>query len=140
MSILYDYLKILEKKGARESESPKAPIGPKKSLNVWFYLAAGLALLLIKQAVTEKAGNSQQILNSVSQDTAAINSNNADFSLKGIIYNAESPSAIINGMLVEKNARIGGWQVIDISSSEVKLKNTNNESVLTLKLLSSSGQ
>ncbi len=152
MSILYDYLKVLEKKGMREGENPQAPIRQKKSLSAWLYLATGLLFLfsvlvlllffrsknnLIQQSVTEKAGNSQQVINPVSQDTVGINSNNAyglDFSLKGIIYNAESPSAIINGRLVEKNAKIGDWQVTDISPSEVRLENSKNSSLLTLKL------
>jgi len=159
MSILYDYLKVLEKKGVREAESPQTPIRQpevpirqKKSLSAWFYLATGFLFLfsvlvlflsfrstntLIKLPVTEKSNNSRQVLNPVSQDTVGINSNNAyglDFSLKGIIYNADSPSAIINGRLVEKKAKIGDWQVTDISPSEVKLENSKNSSLLTLKL------
>jgi len=151
MSILYDYLKVLEKKGVRKGESPEVPILQKKSLSAWLYIATGFVFLfsvlvlllffrntntLIKQPVAEKSGNSQQVLNPVSQDTAAINNNNTkglDFSLEGIIYNAESPSAIINGRLVERNAKIGDWQVTDILPSEVKLENSKNSSLLTLK-------
>lgn len=151
MSILYDYLKVLERKGMREGESPEAPIWRKKSLNAWFYLATGFLFIfsvlvilffrntnnLIVQPTQGKSVNNQQVFNPVSRDNEGINSNNAyglDFSLKGIIYNAESPSAIINGNLVEKNAKIGDWLVTDISSSEVKLENSKNSSLLTLKL------
>ncbi len=161
MSILYDYLKVLEKKRAREAESPEAPIRKpeapmrqKKSLSAWPYLAMGFLFLfsilvsllffrniniLVKQPVTEKAVDSQQVLKPASQDIAGINSNNADgldFSLKGIIYNANSPSAIINGKLVEKNAKIDDWLVMDISPTQVTLENSKNNSQLTLKLSS----
>ncbi len=75
--------------------------------------------------------------------TQNLNNENAsalEYSLKGIIYNPESPSAIINEQLVEKNGKIDDWQVVEISPSEVKLENTSNKSLLTLKLNLPSGQ
>lgn len=164
MSIIYDYLQLLEKKkkegGAQKQETvqPNAPVPQKKSLTILLYFAMGLVILACASILlfwknikfsgpkgAEKVVNAQQNLNFAPQDFRAqsLNSENAsvlEYSLKGIIYNAESPSAIINSQLVEKNGKIDDWQVMEISPSEVKLENTSNKSLLTLKLNSSSGQ
>lgn len=166
MSILYDYLKLVEKKkkegavhkqGATQADTPVS-IPQKRKVNLWPYLAigfvfiAGASLFLFFKNITtsstrwiEKTAPTRQNLSFAPQDsyTQNLDKENAsvlEYSLKGIIYNAESPSAIINSQLVEKYAKIDDWQVMEISPSEVKLENTDNKSLLTLKLNSSSGQ
>jgi len=166
MSILYDYLKLVEKKkkegavhkqGATQADTP-VPISQKKKVSLQPYFTMGIVLIVglsfffsLKYITAsgprriEKAVLTQQNLNFTPQDFRAqsLNSENAsalEYSLKGIIYNAESPSAIINSQLVEKNGKVDDWQVMEISPSEVKLENTSNKSLLTLKLNSPSGQ
>lgn len=166
MSILYEYLQLVEKKkkegaaykqGAIQADTPVSVLH-KKKVSLWPYLAigfvfiAGASLFLFFKNITtnsprliEKTVPTRQNLSFTPQDfyTQNLDNKNAsvlEYSLKGIIYNAESPSAIINSQLVEKNAKIDDWQVMEIFPSEVKLENTNNKSMLTLKLNSSSGQ
>jgi hypothetical protein len=157
MSILYEYLKILEKKKEQDaSRAPLTPVKQKRSISVWPYLIIGLAVFAcvlillfweglkgsLPKAKIEKTVIPQTEINppapdlntpSPSLDTA-VKPYSPEYSLKGIIYNAESPSAIINGQLLEKNGKIDDWQVMEISPSEVKLENINNKSVLILKL------
>ncbi len=158
MSILYEYLKILEKKKEQNaSRAPFTPVKQKKSISVWPYLIIGLAVFAcalilffwkglkvsLPVAKVEKTVNPQKEINSPAQDLNTVSLNTAakpyspEYSLKGIVYNADSPSAIINGQLLEKNGKIDDWQVMEISPSEVKLENINNKSVLILKLSSS---
>lgn len=160
MSIIYDYLQLLEKKKKQNSSQPNAPvpISQKKKVSLQPYfimtivLIVGLSVFFSLKYITtsgsrwiEKTALTRQSLNYTPQDfrVQSLNHENAsvlEYSLKGIIYNAESPSAIINSQLVEKNGKIDDWQVMEISPSEVKLENTSNKSLLTLKLNSSSGQ
>lgn len=142
MSILYDYLKVLEKKKREGVVSLEAPV---KKNNIalmlnslvasFILLGCVLALFLLKSTMA-----TQQSIKfpSINSNMPALNKDDVvleqGYSLKGIIYNPDSPSAIINGKLVGKNTRIGDWQVVEISPSEVKLENASNESLLTLKL------
>jgi hypothetical protein len=157
MSILYEYLKILEKKKEQNaSHAPLTSVKQKRSINVWPYIIIGLAVFAcvlillfwenlkgsLAKAKVEKTAIviPQKEVSPVVQDLnttsfiAAAKPYSPEYSLKGIIYNAESPSAIINGQLLEKNNKIDDWQVMEISPSEVKLENTINKSVLILKL------
>lgn len=153
MSILYDYLKILEKKKGISAACLQAPVQQKRSVAllpyfvIGFIFLIGLAILFFlintkskvpaPPAVLEKINNSQGGSNLVTQDSYGLSSNNVsnlDYSLQGIIYNADSPSAIINGKLIEKNGKIGDWKVIEISPSEVEMENIKTNSLLTLKL------
>lgn len=160
MSIIYEYLQLLEKKKKQNTPQPNAPvpISQKKKVSLQPYfimtivLIVGLSIFFSLKYITtsgsrwiEKTAPSQQNLNFTPQDFHAqgLNADNTsglEYSLKGIIYNAESPSAIINSQLVEKNGKIDDWEVMEISPSEVRLENTSNKSLLTLKLNSPSGQ
>lgn len=161
MSILYDYLKVLEKKKKQEAAWPNAapiPVPQKKSVTTLPYFVMGLVILACVSMLffwknikfsgmtgAERVVNAKQNLNFTPQDshTQGLNTDNTsglEYSLKGIIYNSESPCAIINGQLIEKNGKIDNWQVVEISPSEVKLENTSNKSLLTLKFNPSSGQ
>lgn len=112
------------------------------------YLAAGFVLFGCVLALLFLRGTmaTQQNIKFLSINSNMPDLNNDDntlgqgYSLKGIIYNPDSPSAIINDKLVAKDSKIGDWQVVEISPSEVKLENPNNESLLTLKLNSSLAQ
>jgi len=156
MSILYDYLKILEKKKKEDGFVPDVPVAQvpqKNSVSVTRYFIAGLSIFVcvlilfflnnIKEkfpAETARVAVNHRDLNFIPRDLTAQEglsrgkSRNLDFSLKGIIFNTDSPSAIINSQLIEKNSKIDDWQVMEISPSEVKLENTSNKSLLTLKL------
>jgi hypothetical protein len=156
MSILYDYLKVLEKKKGKAALELQAPVQQKNKFSL-FYFTIGLAFLIgilalalflgnIKSnaiGVSQKINNIPESAKPVAQNSISASPNNAygvDYSLKGIIYNSDSPSAIINDKLVSKNAQIGDWLVIDISPAQVTLENPKNSSQLTLKLNSPSGQ
>lgn len=154
MSVIYEYLKILEEKKKRNPVQPAAPVPQKNNVVAPPYLIRGFVLLccvLILSFLINIKGGGPKVMETKVVEKApdppapapVPNTEHApvlEYSLKGIIYNAASPSAIINGKLVEKNGKIGDWQVMEISPSEVKMENTNNESVLTLKLPSPSGQ
>jgi hypothetical protein len=161
MSILYEYLKVLENKKGKDIIHFKAPVRQRKNpaappylVVICVILGCALALFFYKNTMIVSAPKETKGITNYQQNSKftpiksditgfANNDNNApgiDYSLKGIIYNAESPSAIIDGKLVEKNEKIGDWQVMEISPSEVRLENPKNNSLLTLKLNSSSEQ
>lgn len=156
MSILYDYLKVLEKKRGKDAVELQASVQQKSKLNL-FYFTVGFVFLIgiltlvlsfrdIKSnapIVFQKMNNIRESAKPVTQNSISASPNNTygvDYSLKGIIYNSDSPSAIINDKLVGKNAQIGDWLVMDISPTQVTLENPKNNSQLTLKLNSSYGQ
>jgi hypothetical protein len=149
MSVIYEYLKILEQKKKQNPPQPAAPVPVPQSNNVVAprYLITGFILLfclsILSFLTNIKVSGPKVMETKVVEKAPVPNTEHApvlEYSLKGIIYNAASPSAIINGKLVEKNGKIDDWRIIEISPSEVKMENTNNESVLTLKLPSPSGQ
>ncbi len=151
MSILYDYLKVLEKKRGQRILDQQTAAGQKKTVippSYWrasfVFLAAVLIVFLFfrnaknnQPKIAEKIDTNQQSNSPIPKDSNSLVSNSdstLDYSLNGIIYNSNFPFAIINGKLVEKNAKIGDWRVAEIYPSEVKLENINNNAVLTLKL------
>jgi hypothetical protein len=160
MSILYEYLKVLENKKGKRAVNLEPPARQKKNvaaspyfLVIFVILGLLLSLFFLKDIMNVNTPKETRGLADYQQspkftlvrpDTQGFNKGESPpamgHSLKGIIYNAESPSAIIDGRLVEKNGKIGDWQVIEISPSEVKLENPRNNSSLTLKLNSSSEQ
>lgn len=163
MSILYDYLSVLEKKRNKENSAEfSSPAGvtpavsrsakvasekkgfllsPKFSTVFTILLTAGVLFFLAGEFkdlvfdVFQKTKPSGQKMNT---DETVLPPAPAragfDYSLKGIIYNSASPSAVIDGKIVTKGAMLGDWQVVDISPSEVKLENLKNSSALILKL------
>ncbi len=154
MSVIYEYLKILEEKKKQNPLQPVASVLQKNNVIAPRYLMGWLIFLscalILSFLINIKGSGPKVIETKVVEKTQdlpapvpALNTDHAaglEYSLKGIIYNAASPSAIINGKLVEKNGKIDDWRIVEISPSEVRMENTNNEAVLTLKLLSPSGQ
>lgn len=155
MSILYDYLKILESKKKQDAPpAANAPVFQKNNVAkppyfiMGFGLLACLLLLFFLINLKPKAVgriSARNIVNAgedlkfapTDSDAQDLNSDKISglgYRLEGIIYNSDSPFAIINGKLIEKNGKIDDWQVIEISVSEVSLKNTDDNSLLTLKL------
>jgi len=150
MSILYDYLKVLEKKKGKAAVELQAPLQQKNKFNP-FYLLIGftfligiLALALSLRNIKSNPPIASQNINSIQESVKPVrqdsltpnpsNVYNPEFYLKGIIYNSASPSAIINDKLVAKNEKIGDWLVIDISPTQVTLENPKNNSQLILKV------
>ncbi len=154
MSVIHEYLKILKQKKKKDPVQPAVVVPQKNNVIAPRYLITGFILLfclsvlsfltnikvsgpkVMETKVVEKTQDLPAPVPALNTDHAA----GLEYSLKGIIYNAASPSAIINGKLVEKNGKIDDWRIVEISPSEVRMENTNNEAVLTLKLLSPSGQ
>lgn len=169
MSILYDYLSVLEKKKSVEdprlsSTQPVVPVpasaapivspstaaraekktpvvSPKFAPGLLVLIAAGVLFFAVDdlknsiagRAAKPKTGEEKSKAEEGAFPVAAVRSG-FDYSLNGIIYNANSPSAVIDGKIVVKGVMLGDWQVVDISPSDVKLENLKNGSVLTLKL------
>ncbi len=150
MSILYDYLKVLEKKKGEPAVESWAPERKKNKFSSFSFIIGFILLLSIfilvfslrgiKNSVPiagQKINKIQESAKPVTQDSISSSLSNtygANFFLKGIIYNSDYPSAIINDNLVGKNAKIGDWLVIDISPAQVILENSKNNSQLILKL------
>jgi hypothetical protein len=57
----------------------------------------------------------------------------SDVKLQGIFFASDSPSAIINGKLVQVNDKFNGISVIEIKSSSVTLEYKNQRKTLTLR-------
>lgn len=87
------------------------------------------AKITTTQAKTEmpSAGNVIAVANSASNTSGS-----AVFILQGIIYDDNSPFAIINGKTVRKSEAIGDFVVIDIAPTVVTLKNSKDNKELTL--------
>jgi len=60
--------------------------------------------------------------------------NLSKYILEGIIYDKDSPTALINGRIVKKLDRIGVFTVLDISKNEVELSSGDDSTKLTLSL------
>lgn len=150
MSILYDYLKVLENKKGKAAVELQAPLQQKNKFSLFYFTIGFVSLISILILVLsfgniknnaliagQKINKGQESARPVTQNPISPSPNNVygpDYSLKGIIYNSDSPSAIINDQLVGKNAKIGDWLVVDISPTQVTLENPQNNSQLTLKL------
>jgi len=85
-------------------------------------------------SITEtKAGVNTQ--NSVNPATSNPSSNKPDFpvySLQGIVYDENSPFAIINGKTLRKSEAIDDFIVTDIAPTTVTLKNSKTDKELAL--------
>lgn len=155
MSILYDYLSVLEKKKSKEPAAVVSPVIssqlvlPKKkalvspAFGIAFILFVAVAFVFLNfdkiksflpvslpKAVSLEISKPE----AKSPESVGVDPLGLDLSLKGIVYNTDSPSAVIGGKLVGNGAKVGDWQVVEILPSEVKLENPKNKSLLTLKL------
>lgn len=161
MSILYDYLSVLEKKKSKESPAVVSPVvvaapavsprsvQPKKIAMVSPVFGVGFILFVAAVVVFLNFDKIKSFLpvslpkavsleiskpEAKSFESVGVDPLGLDLSLKGIVYNTDSPSAVIGGKLVGNGAKVGDWQVVEILPSEVKLENLKNKSLLTLKL------
>ena len=162
MSILYDYLSVLEKKKSKDSKdfkeskesavavAPQVAVQQKTKSALPSSFLIGVLVLVsavflftvfenIKNSLpkaAEKAKVSREIRKAPVEEpsSSVVDRPSLDYSLKGIIYNTDSPTAIIDGKLVGKGGRVGDWMVVEILPAEVHLENLKNSSLLTLKI------
>jgi hypothetical protein len=152
MSILYDYLSILEKKRGKDPAVvvSQTPFQKKRQLTLPPAFARGLLFVILGilsfvvfenfkiflPKFEEKSSASLKSQKPAAEDPDDYRGDrlNLNYSLKGIIYNANSPSAVIDGKIVGQGAKVGDWRVVEILPSEVKMENLKNNAILTLKL------
>ena len=152
MSIVYDYLKQVQKK--READVKPVPASPSSRpapasparfswrMILGIFLVLVLAGTIIYLVGTRRGEKTVVKLYQSPSSRAAYDSGTAAKSsgsdvayvLEGIIYNPSSPFAIINGKTVERNARLGDYEVVAITPSSVTLKNTQDNVSRTLQL------
>jgi hypothetical protein len=77
---------------------------------------------------------SQSVAEKIASPPPPEEGGSADYMLEGIIYDSESPLAIINGKIFKKQDKIDDWQVIDITPTAVELRNLKDNTTFSLKL------
>ena len=131
MSIIYDALNKVEKKKVYNNKRSKA-----KWLAALVIAVVVIILLLSNVFFKNKIYVSQKKLR---KKTAKIHLNPAkkkysseNLILEGIIYNNETPTAVINGKLLKEGDRISAFRVSRINKDSVKLFDSKNNKGITL--------
>lgn len=148
MSIVYDYLKKIrdQKEAAKAPGEVPAPI--KSSVSVPFgKIAVGiLGCLLIGAGFYIFFPKMKRIFREIGANTAklqpatvkprSVESATPDFNflLEGIIYNPSKPFAIIDGKMYETGGRFGDFEVTQITTDTVSLKNLKDNTSHTAHL------
>ena len=141
MSIVYDYLKQIQAKKPPEKVVPEVPPAkiPPKSSFAWKVLAGIFLCLAVAAIVYYFPRKAEKTIVKVYQAPAkapVAKSEKSDpgYTLEGIIYNPSRPFAIINGKMLEKNSRIGDFEVTEIMPDSVSLKDTKDNTSRTIRL------
>ena len=155
MSIIYEALKKVEdkksldsgKEGRMVNDNNKGVNTKKPSKKSFFIL---LVILVITSGVfmAQKGGYFSAGKNAelrarklsilkkkVLRPDVLVSKMSGGYILEGIIYDAESPSAIINGKVLKESDQIDEFTVIDITQNTAQLIDKKNGASLNLNLL-----
>lgn len=162
MSIIYDALKKAEDSKKEKPNMADFPIKSSRKKNIApaliisllviagvvkgsLYLIANFDQLKknISGKITVKSNSSQpqnapvamvtpKEVPAVSSAVVSLASSGGQYNLEGIVYDGQTPLAIINGKMVAKDDKIDNWQVISITASDVELLNLNDNTKQSL--------
>ncbi|HOW58965.1 MAG TPA: hypothetical protein PLO78_04480 [Candidatus Omnitrophota bacterium] len=144
MSIVYDYLKQIQKKNDSDVLPSKEGFvtRERKYLN-WltlfvasvFFVALIVAAFFLLLRMDKNKLLSEQIRPQLrTQIAGSSGATENDYVLGGIIYNADHPFAVINGNMLEVRARIDDQEVTTITPNSVTLKDIKSGVSRTLIL------
>lgn len=142
MSIVYEYLKQIQQQKSPGAAAVEREAGRKKKELQLPVTAIGILVLIgiivigvfylgvphrgRPDGISVYKPKGKPVPRAVSPD--------AGYVLEGIIYNPDRPFAIINGQMLEQDARIDDFVVASITPNTVSLKNTKDDTGRTLQL------
>jgi len=153
MSIIYEALKKVEGRNPSKAVGEGGMVND-KGANIKKYSKKSLFVLMViliitagafigqKQGYLFSGGNAELRARKISilkkkilKPVAFVNKASGRHVLEGIIYDVESPSAIINGKVLKKSDQIDEFTVIDITQNTVQLIDKKKGTSLNLSLL-----
>lgn len=140
MSIIYDALKKIEGK-----DKTRQPTGKKRVNPVLVFFFAGLVIAVVlsgsqyfkKKSVfmPDKAAKARYAAQKETAASPAFETKWTDnYVLEGVIYDPETPLAIINGKILRKKDKIDDLEVTNITPNSVELFNPKDNASLNLTL------
>lgn len=134
MSVIYDALKKAENKDKKELNVKKK----KNSLILILWLIPIILFFIsgiqyFKKRVVVAPKNLEEKETKITPPAENLTVT-PTYILEGIIYDEDSPIAIINGQILKKQDKIGDFEVININLDSVELFNSKENSTLKLPL------